>query len=67
MDALPRDVHKRRDAVLALSQAKDVLGQGQSIEAREAAIEANRLSPDLVPAAVMAARSYLDAEKPNMP
>jgi len=63
--ALPRDVHKRRDAVLALSQAKDVLGQGQSIEAREAAIEANRLSPDLVPAAVMAARSYLDAEKPK--
>ena len=52
-------------AVLALSQAKDVLGQGQSIEAREAAIEANRLSPDLVPAAVMAARSYLDAEKPK--
>ncbi len=30
-----------------------------SIEAREAAIEANRLSPDLIPAAAMAARAYV--------
>mgnify|MGYP002628888023 CR=1 FL=1 len=58
---LPRDVHKRRDAVLALSEAKDVLDEGKSIEAREAAIEANRLSPDLIPAAVMAARGYIEA------
>ncbi|MFK7939549.1 MAG: heme biosynthesis protein HemY [Roseovarius sp.] len=57
---LPRDVHKRRDAVLALSEAKEILEDGKSIEAREAAIEANRLSPDLVPAAVMAARSYIE-------
>ncbi len=57
---LPRDVHKRRDAVLALSEAKGVLDEGNDIEAREAAIEANRLSPDLVPAAVMAARGYID-------
>ncbi len=56
---LPRDVHKRRDAVLALSEAKDVLDDGSSIEKREAAIEANRLSPDLIPAACMAARSYI--------
>ncbi|MCI2400009.1 heme biosynthesis HemY N-terminal domain-containing protein [Aliiroseovarius subalbicans] len=63
--ALPRDVHKRRDAVLALSEAKDVLEEGSSVSAREAAIEANRLSPDLVPAAVMAARAYMDAEKPR--
>ena len=54
---LPRDVHKRRDAVLALSEARDVMEEGKTIEAREAAIEANRLSPDLIPAAVMAARS----------
>jgi len=60
---LPRDVHKRRDAVLALSQAKDVMSDGKSIEAREAAIEANRLSPDLIPAAVMAAQSYIDQDK----
>ncbi|MGX0903207.1 HemY protein [Roseovarius sp. MBR-79] len=62
--ALPRDVHKRRDAVLALSEARDVLDEGKSIEAREAAIEANRLSPDLIPAAVLAARSYIEAGKP---
>lgn len=57
--ALPRDVHKRRDAVLALSQARDVFRTGSTIEAREEAIEANRLSPDLIPAAVMAAQAYI--------
>ncbi|MFA8440750.1 heme biosynthesis protein HemY [Yoonia sp.] len=56
---LPRDVHKRRDAVLALSEARDILVDGKTIEAREAAIEANRLSPDLIPAAIMAARGYI--------
>jgi HemY protein len=62
---LPRDVHKRRDAVLALSEAKEVIAEGNSVEAREAAIEANRLSPDLVPAAVMAAHGYIDQGKPR--
>lgn len=62
---LPRDVHKRRDAVLALSEAKDVINEGNSIDAREAAIEANRLSPDLIPAAVMAAHGYIDQGKPK--
>ncbi|MEM9910725.1 MAG: heme biosynthesis HemY N-terminal domain-containing protein [Pseudomonadota bacterium] len=57
---LPRDVHRRRDAVLALSEAKDILDEGKSIQAREASIEANRLSPDLVPAAILAARSYIE-------
>ncbi|WP_394178933.1 heme biosynthesis protein HemY [Yoonia maritima] len=56
---LPRDVHKRRDAVLALSEAVEILDEGKTIEAREAAVEANRLSPDLIPAAIMAARSYI--------
>lgn len=58
--ALPRDVHKRRDAVLALSEAKDVLDEGQTIEAQEAAIAANKSSPDLIPAAAMAARSHIE-------
>ncbi|WP_299650851.1 heme biosynthesis protein HemY [uncultured Tateyamaria sp.] len=58
--ALPRDVHKRRDAVLALSEARKVLAEDETIEAREAAIEANRLSPDLIPAAVMAAHGYIE-------
>jgi HemY protein len=58
--SLPRDIHKRRDAVLALSEARKVFDADQTIEAREAAIEANRLSPDLIPAAVMAAHSYIE-------
>lgn len=58
---LPRDVHKRRDAVLALSTAKDMLADDKATESHEAAISANRLSPDLIPAAVMAARGYIVA------
>jgi len=57
--ALPRDVFRRRDAVLALQEARDIVDDSMSIEAREAAIEANRLSPDLIPAAAMAARSLI--------
>lgn len=63
--AIPRDVHKRRDAVLALSEAQDVIAEGKSIEARETAIQANKKSPDLVPAAVMAARAYIEQGKPR--
>ena len=63
---LPRDVYRRRDAVLALQEAKGVMDVDLPIDAREAAIEANRLSPDLIPAAAMAARSYtLKGEKKN--
>ena len=62
---LPRDVHRRRDAVLALQEAKEVFAEGTAIEAREAAINANRLSPDLIPAAVMAARSYVADGQPK--
>ena len=57
---LPKDVYKRRDAVLALSEAKGVFDDGKPIEAREEAIEANRMSPDLIPGAVMAARGYIE-------
>jgi HemY protein len=62
---LPRDVHRRRDAVLALQEAKVILADDATIEAREAAIAANRQSPDLIPAAVMAAQSYVGIGKPN--
>jgi HemY protein len=58
--ALPKEVYRRRDAVLALQEARSVFDENASIETREAAIAANRLSPDLIPAAAMAARSYLD-------
>ncbi|MGA9432921.1 MAG: heme biosynthesis HemY N-terminal domain-containing protein [Roseobacter sp.] len=63
---LPRDVHKRRDAVLALSEAKDILNEESSIEVQEKAIEANKLSPDLIPAAVMAAKSYVEQGRPKL-
>ncbi len=62
---LPRDVHKRRDAVLALSEAKGVLDEGKTIEAQEAAIAANKSSPDLIPAAAMAARSHIAQGRPK--
>jgi HemY protein len=63
---LPRDVHKRRDAVLALSEAKDILADTSAIEVQEKAIEANKLSPDLIPAAVMAAESYVQQGRPKL-
>ncbi|WP_270725142.1 heme biosynthesis protein HemY [Shimia sp. Alg240-R146] len=62
---MPRDVHRRRDAVLALGEAKGIVDDANSIEARERAIEANRLSPDLVPAAVLAAKGYVDQGRPR--
>lgn len=60
---LPRDVFKRRDAVLALSSAKALLEEGATVEQQEKAIEANTLSPDLVPAAVLASRAYVEKGK----
>jgi HemY protein len=63
--ALPRDVHKRRDAVLALSEAKGILDDGKTIESQEAAISANKSSPDLIPAAAMAARSHIAQGRPK--
>ena len=56
---LPRDVHRRRDAVLAVGQARDLLESGNAAEAHKVAIEANKLSPDLIPAAVMASRAHV--------
>jgi len=57
--SIPRDLHRRRDAVLALSEATSVLDEEAGVAAQEAAIQANKLSADLVPAAAMAARSYI--------
>ncbi|SDD62573.1 heme biosynthesis protein HemY [Ruegeria marina] len=62
---LPRDVYKRRDAILALSEAKDLLADNASMDQQERAIEANRLSPDLIPAATMAARAHIAKGKPR--
>lgn len=54
---LSKDLFRRRDAVLALQEAKTVMDGSAPIEAREAAIAANKQSPDLIPAAAMAAHS----------
>jgi HemY protein len=56
--SLPRDVYRRRDAVLALSAATEIDDVEASGKAAETAIEANRASPDLVPAAALAARAF---------
>lgn len=62
---LPRDVHRRRDAVMALSEARSLRSQGKIEEAQALSIEADRLSPELIPAAVMAAKAYIEQESPR--
>ena len=63
--SMPRDVHRRRDAVLALGEVRDIVEKGSTIELREKAIAANKLSPDLIPAAVMASDAYVEDGKPK--
>jgi HemY protein len=58
---MPRDVHKRRDAVLALAEARSSEGE----QAQALALDANRMSPELVPAAVMAARAFIAQGAPR--
>ena len=52
---LPKAVAKRREAVVALEDARRKLESEDKAGAAKAAAEANRLSPALIPAAVMAA------------
>lgn len=54
--ALPRDVGVRREAVLALADARAAEQAGDVERAKALAAEANRAAPTLVPAAVTAAR-----------
>ena len=60
---LPRAVHQRRDAILAISEVRDQIDNDQSIQAEEMVLEANRKSPDLIPAAVMAAQLHINKGK----
>ncbi|MCY3876070.1 MAG: tetratricopeptide repeat protein [Rhodobacteraceae bacterium] len=53
---LPRAIAKRREAVVALADARRRLESDDTSGASKAAAEANRLSPSLIPAAVLAAR-----------
>ncbi|MEM1078058.1 MAG: heme biosynthesis HemY N-terminal domain-containing protein [Pseudomonadota bacterium] len=62
---LPRDVFKRRDAVLALSEGMDAMNANKT-ELGEALInDANRMAPGLVPAAALAAKVAMRAGKPR--
>ena len=63
--SMPRDLHRRRDAVLALSEARTMRREGKLDEAQKLSIDANRLSPQLIPAATMAAQAYMEQEKPR--
>ena len=56
--SLPKDVHKRRDAVFALSQSRDLRAEGKLDKAQIYAVEANRLAPGLVPAALLSAEGH---------
>jgi HemY protein len=58
---LPRDVGTRRDAVLSLADAQAATAAGEQARADEAANQANRLAPTLIPAAVLAARAQTRA------
>ena len=56
---LPKPVYQRRDAVLALQQAEAEAALGHTATAQDLAIEANRLSPELIPAAARAAAALV--------
>lgn len=58
--ALPREIGARRDAVLALAESRAAAEAGDKGRAREAALEAHRLSPGLTPAAVAAAKALAE-------
>lgn len=56
---LPRDVHRRRDAVLAYCEAEECMDAGETAKAATLSAEANKLSPGFVPAAALAARTQI--------
>jgi HemY protein len=56
---LPRPVGVRRDAVLALADARSAEESGDAQRARVSALEANRIAPSLAPAAAAAARQLI--------
>jgi Uncharacterized membrane-bound protein len=60
---LPKPVFQRRDAVLTLQQAEAEATAGNTALAQDLAIEANRESPELVPAAVLAAKALAERGK----
>ncbi|MDE0110828.1 MAG: tetratricopeptide repeat protein, partial [Albidovulum sp.] len=58
---LPRNVYSRRDAILALADAKQKIASGDAKAGSAAALAANRAISDFVPAAVLAAEIQTQA------
>ena len=56
---LPKDVGLRREAILLFADAKEMLEAGEIDKGKAAAIAANKSSPDLIPAAILAAEMYM--------
>lgn len=56
---MPSDVGKRREAVVTLADARLLLEAGDVEAGKSAALRANKLSPALVPAAVLAAEMHM--------
>lgn len=63
---LPKDVGKRREAVLALAEARGLLDDGDIEAGKAAALRANKAAPGLVPAAILAAEMHMldEAKRP---
>lgn len=63
---LPKDVGKRRAAVLALAEARALLDDGDIDAGKAAALRANKQAPGLVPAAILAAEMHMldEAKRP---
>ncbi len=59
--ALPKDVGKRRDAVLNLAFAKAEREDGDTENALESVVKSNKAAPGLVPAAVLLAEMKTEA------
>lgn len=59
--ALPREVGKRREAVLLVADAFAAQQNENGAAARDAAYHANRIAPDFVPAASLAATLHTEA------
>jgi len=56
---LPKDVGLRREAILLLADAKKMLETGEIENGKAAAIAANKSSPGLIPAAILAAEMHM--------
>ncbi|MCY3878307.1 MAG: heme biosynthesis protein HemY [Rhodobacteraceae bacterium] len=52
---IPRDVYRRRNAILTFAAGRQKLSDGESSAGEQEVLAANKVSPGLVPAAVLAA------------